>query len=402
MNVSNCLRHTVMKKAFSGLVLIALASAGFSTFAADKVKIGFVSTLSGPSSALGVDIRDGFQLAVKLNGGKLGGLPAEVLISDDQFKPDVARQLFERNIKRDKVDFMTGVVFSNIMLAALPEALENKVIYISPNAAPSSIAGKDCNPLFFAVSWPNDAYHEAAGALANQRDVKSVYLLAPNYQAGKDSLAGFKRIFKGQVAGENYTKLGQLDYAAELAEIRAAKPQVVYIFLPGGMGINFIKQFVSAGLGKETQLLLPGFSADQDVIGPVGPAMAGLFNTAHWSPDFNNPANIKFVAEFRKEYKRTPTLYASQGYDAALLINAALRDTKGNLADKEALRKALRSARFESVRGPFKFNNNQYPIQNYFVRVVGSDGQGGLVNKSFNEPILTNHGDAYSAQCPMR
>ena len=402
MNASNCLRHTALKKTFLGLALIALASVGVSTFAADKVKIGFVSTLSGPSSALGVDIRDGFQLAVKLNGGKLGGLPAEVLISDDQFKPDVARQLFERNIKRDKVDFMTGVVFSNIMLAALPEALDNKVIYISPNAAPSSMAGKDCNPLFFAVSWPNDAYHEAAGALANQRSVKSVYLLAPNYQAGKDSLAGFKRTFKGQVVGESYTKLGQLDYAAELAEIRAAKPQVLYIFLPGGMGINFIKQFVSAGLGKETQLLLPGFSADQDVIGPVGPSMAGLFNTAHWSPDFNNPANIKFVEEFRKEYKRIPTLYASQGYDAALLINAAVRDTKGNLADKEALRKALRSARFDSVRGPFKFNTNQYPIQNYFVRVVGSDGQGGLINKSFNEPILRNHGDAYSAQCAMR
>ena len=402
MNASNCLLHNALKKTLLGLALIALSSAGFSTFAADKVKIGFVSTLSGPSSALGVDIRDGFQLAVKLNGGKLGGLPAEVLISDDQFKPDVARQLFERNIKRDKVDFMTGVVFSNIMLAALPEALDNKVIYISPNAAPSSMAGKECNPLFFAVSWPNDAYHEAAGALANQRTLKSVFLLAPNYQAGKDSLAGFKRTFKGQIVGESYTKLGQLDYAAELAEIRAAKPQALYIFLPGGMGINFIKQFVSAGLGKETQLLLPGFSADQDVIGPVGPSMAGLFNTAHWSPDFTNPANIKFMAEFRKEYKRTPTLYASQGYDAALLINAAVRDVKGNLDDKEAVRKALRSARFDSVRGPFKFNNNQYPVQNYFVRVVGSDGQGGLINKSFAEPILRNHGDAYAEQCAMR
>ena len=229
-----------------------------------------------------------------------------------------------------------------------------------------------------------------------------MFLLAPNYQAGKDSLAGFKRTFKGQIVGESYTKLGQLDYAAELAEIRAAKPQALYIFLPGGMGINFIKQFVSAGLGKETQLLLPGFSADQDVIGPVGPSMAGLFNTAHWSPDFTNPANIKFMAEFRKEYKRTPTLYASQGYDAALLINAAVRDVKGNLDDKEAVRKALRSARFDSVRGPFKFNNNQYPVQNYFVRVVGSDGQGGLINKSFAEPILRNHGDAYAEQCAMR
>ncbi len=387
-------------------ILTALAAAallaGGAASAADKVKIGFVSTLSGPSSALGVDIRDGFQLAVKLNGGKLGGLPAEVIVSDDQFKPDVARGLFERNIKRDKVDFMTGVVFSNIMLAALPEALDNKTIYISPNAAPSSIAGKDCNPLFFAVSWPNDAYHEAAGAFANQRELKNAYLLAPNYQAGKDSLAGFKRTFKGQIAGETYTKLGQLDYAAELAEIRAAKPQALYIFLPGGMGINFIKQFVGAGLGKDIMLVLPGFSADQDVINPVGAAMAGLFNTAHWSPDFTNAANLKFVAEFQKEYKRVPTLYASQGYDAAQLISAAVRDVKGKLEDQEAVRKALRAARFESVRGAFKFNTNQYPIQNYYVRAVRSDGQGGLVNKSFSDPILKDHGDAYVQSCPMK
>ena len=386
--------------------VLALAAAlpllGAPAQAADKVKIGFVSTLSGPSSALGVDIRDGFLLAVKLNGGKLGNLPAEVIVSDDQFKPDVAKQQFEKDIKRDKVDFMTGVVFSNIMLAALPEALDNKVFYISPNAAPSSIAGKDCNPLFFAVSWPNDAYHEAAGQFANTRDLKSVYLVAPNYQAGKDSLAGFKRTFKGKIVGENYTKLGQLDYAAELAEIRAAKPQAVYIFLPGGMGINFIKQYVGAGLGKDTTLLLPGFSADQDVINPVGAAMAGLFNTAHWSPDFTNPANLKFMAEFQKEYKRVPTLYASQGYDAALLIDAAVRDVKGKLEDHDAVRKALKAAHFDSVRGPFKFNTNQYPIQNYYVRTVGSDGKGGLVNKSFNDPILKDHGDAYVQACAMK
>jgi branched-chain amino acid transport system substrate-binding protein len=388
-------------------MLVRMAVAAFAlaaaspSIAADKVKVGFVSTLSGPSAALGIDIRDGFLLAVKLNGGKLGGLPAEVLVSDDQFKPEVAKSLFERDVKRDKVDFMTGVVFSNIMLAALPEALDNKVIYISPNAAPSSIAGKDCNPLFFAVSWPNDAYHEAAGAFATQRGLKNAYLVAPNYQAGKDSLSGFKRTFKGQIVGENYTKLGQLDYAAELAEIRAAKPQAVYIFLPGGMGINFIKQFVGAGIGKDTMLLLPGFSADQDVIGPVGAAMAGLFNTAHWSPDFANAANQRFVAEFEKEYKRVPTLYASQGYDAAQLINAAVRDVKGKLEDQDAVRRALRAARFESVRGPFKFNANQYPVQNYYVRTVGSDGKGGLINKSFSDPILKDHGDAYVQQCPM-
>jgi branched-chain amino acid transport system substrate-binding protein len=380
----------------------ALTLAPLFAAAADKVKVGFVSTLSGPSAALGVDIRDGFLLAVKMNGGKLGGLPATVQIDDDQFKPDVAKQLFEKDIKRDHVDFMTGVVFSNIMLAALPEALDANTFYLSPNAAPSPMAGKDCNPLFFAVSWPNDAYHEAAGEFANQRGMKSVYLLAPNYQAGKDSLSGFKRTFKGQVVGENYTKLGQLDYAAELAEIRAAKPQVLYVFLPGGMGINFIKQFVGAGLGKDMTLLLPGFSADQDVIGPVGAAMSGLFNTAHWSPDFTNAANEKFVAAFRTEYGRTPTLYASQGYDTARLIDAAVRDVHGKLDDHEAMRKALKAAKFDSVRGAFRFNTNQYPIQNYYVRTVGSDGHGGLVNKSFSEPILKDHGDAYVQDCKMK
>jgi branched-chain amino acid transport system substrate-binding protein len=204
------------------------------------------------------------------------------------------------------------------------------------------------------------------------------------------------------VVGENYTKLGQLDYAAELAEIRAARPEAVYIFLPGGMGINFIKQYVGAGLGKDTTLLLPGFSADQDVIKPVGAAMAGLFNTAHWSPDFSNAANQKFMAEFQKEYGRIPTLYASQGYDAARLIDAAVRDAKGKVEDREAVRKALKAAHFESVRGPFRFNKNQYPIQNYYVRTVGSDGKGGLVNKSFNEPILRDHGDAYVQDCHMK
>ncbi len=384
---------------------LALASAlAFSgpALSADKVKVGFVSTLSGPSAALGVDIRDGFMLAVKLAGGKLGGLPAEVIIGDDQFKPDVARQLFEKNIKRDRVDFMTGVVFSNIMLAAASEAFDSKTFYVSPNAAPSPLAGKDCNPYFFAVSWPNDAYHEAAGQHATNRGYSSVYLLAPNYQAGKDSLAGFKRYFKGKVTAEVYTKLGQLDYSAELAEIRAARPQALYVFLPGGMGINFVKQFVAAGLSKDITLLVPGFGSDQDIIRPVGDAMLGIFDTAHWALDLPNEANRRFVAEFEKEYKRLPSVFASQGYDAALLISAAVRDVKGKIEDKEALRRALKAARFDSTRGEFKFNTNQFPIQNYYLRVVGKDASGRLVNKTLGEPIFRNHGDAYVQDCGMK
>ena len=385
-------------KLLAGVIAALLASAGH---AADRIKVGFISTLSGPSAAIGVDIRDGFQLAVKLNGGRLGALPADVLVGDDQFKPDVGRQLAEKNVRLDKVNFLTGMVFSNIMLASVPVAFENKIIYVSPNAAPSPFAGKQCNPYLFVASWPNDAYHEAAGQHATNRGYKNTYLIAPNYQAGKDSLTGFKRFYKGNVVAEVYTQLGQLDYSAELAQVRAAKPDALYIFLPGGMGINFIKQFVAAGLSKDVPLIVPGFGSDQDIIRPVGDAMLGLFDTAHWAPDFDNPASKKFVAAFEKEYKRIPTVFAAQGYDAALLIDAAVRDVKGKVEDVEAVRKAMKAARFESVRGAFKFNRNQMPIQNYYLRVVAKDGQGRIVNKTIGT-IFKDHGDAYVQECEMK
>ena len=369
--------------------------------AADKIKVGFISTLSGPSGAIGTDIRDAFMLAVKLNGNKMGGLPAEVIIGDDQFKPEVGKQLAEKNIKLDKVDFLTGIVFSNIMLASVPDAFAAKTYYISPNAAPSPLAGAQCNPYFFAASWPNDAYHEAAGQHATNKGYKNVYMIAPNYQAGKDSLAGFKRFYKGKIADEVYTKLGQIDYSAELAQVRAAKPDALYIFLPGGMGINFIKQFVAAGLSKEMRLITSGFAADEDVIRPVGDAMLGLFDTAHWALDLDNAANKKFVAEFEKEYKRLPSVYAAQGYDTAMLIDSAVRGVKGKIEDKEALGKAIKAAKFESVRGAFKFNTNHYPVQNYYLRVVGKDSQGRIVNKTIGT-VFKDRGDAYVQDCKMK
>jgi branched-chain amino acid transport system substrate-binding protein len=381
-------------------LFLAAAVAANGAHAADKLKIGFISTLSGPSAALGVDIRDAFLLAVKTNGGKLGGLPAEVLIGDDQFKPDVGRQLADKYVKLDKVNFLTGMVFSNIMLASVPVAFESKVIYVSPNAAPSPLAGAQCNPYFFVASWPNDAYHEAAGQHATNKGYKSAYLIAPNYQAGKDSLAGFKRFYKGQVVAEVYTQLGQLDYSAELAQVRAAKPAALYIFLPGGMGINFIKQFVASGMSQDIPLIVPGFGSDQDIIRPVGDAMLGLFDTAHWAIDLDNPANKKFVAAFEKEYKRLPSVFAAQGWDTAMLIDSAVRGVGGKVENVEAVRKAMKSAKFDSVRGAFKFNRNQYPIQNYYLRVVAKDAKGRLINKSIGT-IFKDHGDAYVQDCKM-
>src|SRR6267378_3328158 len=383
------------------IAFAAAMAAAVAAQAADKVKIGFISTLSGPNAAIGSDIRDGFNLAIKLNGGKLGGLPVEVLVGDDQLKPELAKQFAERFLRLEKVDFITGVVFSNIVLAVAPDAIASKVFFISPNAGPAQYTGAQCNPFFFAASWPSEAYSEAAGQYVTSKGIKTVVFLAPNYVGGQDAATGFKRYYKGKLVDEMYTKLGQLDYAAELSQIRAKQPEALYVFLPGGMGVNFIKQFVAAGMSKDMQLIVPLWGSDQDIIRAVGDPMLGLFSVGHWSIDFDNPANKRFVAEFEKEYKRLPTGYAASGYDTALLIDSAVRRVKGKLDNKDALRQALRAADFRSVRGEFKFGRNQFPVQNYYLQLVGKGGDGRLVHKTIGT-ILTKRGDAYVQDCKMK
>jgi branched-chain amino acid transport system substrate-binding protein len=360
-----------------------------------------LSTLSGPSAAIGIDIRDGFNLGIKHSGGKLGGLPAEIIIGDDQQNPDTGKQLTEKMIKRDKVDFFTGVVFTNVLLAVAPSVLESNTFLVTANAGPHIYAGEQCNPYFFSVAWQNDGVHEAAGKFVTDKGYKNVAVIAPNYPAGKDAIVGFKRFYKGAIAEEIYTKLGQLDYAVELAQIRTASPDAVYAFLPGGMGINFVKQFVAAGLNRQVAFVAPGFTADEDIIRAVGEPMLGVYNTSHWTHDLDNAANKKFVADFQKEYGRLPTVYASQGYDAAQFVDAAVRDVKGRIEDKDALRNAMRAAKFSSVRGDFKLNTNHFPIQTYYLRQVVKDSGGRITNKLVG-PVLKAQADAYVGACKMK
>ena len=386
-----------------GAAALVAFSAPLVANAANELKIGFLSTLSGPAGGIGIEIRDGFNLAVKLAGGKLGGLPTEVIFADDTLNPDTGRQLAERLLKRDRVNLVTGVVFSNVMLAAWPTIEEAKTFYIAPNATPTSITGKGCSPYFFSASWPNEAHHEAAGAFAQSKGFKTAYLIAPNYPAGKDALTGFKRTYKGQIINEHFVKLNQLDYSAELAQIRAAKADALYAFLPGGMGINFIKQFVASGLSNEVQLIVPGFVSDQDVVRAVGDPMLGMFDTSHWAYDLDNDANRKFVAEFQKEFKRLPSLFAEQGYTAALIIDQAVRDSKGKVEDVKAFRAALMKApeRAKTPRGPWKEAANGTPIQDYYVRALVKDREGRIVNRKI-ATILQAHQDFWLKDCSMK
>lgn len=381
--------------------LLALGTLANPVLAADKLKIGFLTTLSGPGGALGAEVRDGFQLGIAHKGQKLGGLPVELSVVDDQQNPQTGRQSVERFLKRDKVDLITGVVFSNVLLPVLPEILKSDIPYLSTNTGPRDYAGEKCNPNFFAMAWQNEDIPAAMGKFATEKGYKRVAMIAPNYPGGRESLDGFKRLYKGEVVEEIYTKLGQLDYAAELATLRQAKADAVFFFLPGGMGVNFIKQFDGAGLNKQMALLAPGFSADEDTIKAVGESITGVFNASQWAADLDNAPNKRFVADFVKTYGRTPTMYAAQAYDTALLIDSAVRKVGGKIEDAPALRAALKAADFASIRGSFRFNNNQFPIQNLYMREVVKDASGKVGNRTVGT-VLSAHTDPFAAQCPMK
>src|SRR5210317_63067 len=392
-------KGTTMKKLFMVLVLFVLLLPTVSQ-AIEPVKIGMVTTLSTKAGYLGEEVRDGFKLAIAQEEGKLGEVPVELLIEDDSRDPGKAKQIADRFVKRDNVKIMTGIIFSNVAIAVIPKVVRSEVLYISPNAGPSDLAGKGCNKNYFNVAYQNDNLDEVVGKYVNDAGFKNVYLLAPNYPAGKDHLAGFKRYYKGAIAGEVYTKLGQSDYAPEIAALRAAKPDGVFFFLPGGMGINFIKQFSQAGLNKTIPVFGPAFSFDERLLGAVGAAALGVKNGSQWTHDLDVPANRQFVAAFREAYGRTPTLYASQGYDAARLIGSALKSVEGDVSKLDALRAALRKADFESVRGNFAFAANQHPVQNLYIRELVEDGAGGYTNKTL-KTVFTAHSNAYVDACKM-
>ncbi|EFL87741.1 ABC transporter substrate-binding protein [Ahrensia sp. R2A130] len=381
-----------ISKLAAGAAALALMAASTLSAQAEPVKVGMITTLTGGGAGLGVDVRDGFMLAAK----QAGNSDLTVVVEDDQRKPDIAVQLADKMIQSEKVDILTGIIWSNLAMAVVPAATAQGKFYLSPNAGPSALAGAGCHQNYFNVAWQNDNLHEAAGAYSNDAGFKKTFILAPNYPAGKDALTGFKRFFKGEVASEIYTKLGQTDYAAEIAQIRASGADSVFFFLPGGMGIAFMKQY--AGSGVDKPLVGPAFSFDQGILQAVGEAALGVKNTSQWNKDIDNAANKAFVETFQAEYGRLPSLYASQGFDTANLILSAMAEA--DVKDADAFRTALKAAKFDSVRGKFSFNTNQHPIQDIYVREVVKEGDV-FTNKIISTGLIAR-GDAYAEQCALK
>lgn len=389
-----------MKSKFVTVLGIVGLCAALGANAADKVKVAFVSTLSGPQALLGKHQQDGFNLAVKELGGKFGGLPAEITSHDDQFKPDVARQIAERLVKKDQVDIVTGLLFSNVLLAMYNPLMDSKTILISANAGASQVAGKQCSPYFFSSAWQTDQAPGAVARYVDKTGVKRVFIIASNYQAGQDAANGFKRHFKGQVVQEIYPPLTQPDFSAEISQIAAAKPDAVFVFIAGSPAINFVKQYTASGLKKD----IPLFSAFT-VYGPyletMGEAALGSRSAAFWTPDFDNPASKRFVEAFRKEYGYVPSNSSAQAYEAAKIIDAAVTAVKGKVEDREALVKAIEQVKFDSVRGPFRFGKNHFPVQNFYATEVARLPDGKLIEAN-RGVVVTDDVDPYASECPMK
>src|SRR2546421_2099728 len=390
-----------MKTAFWLAGVTALALAAQPALAADTIKIGFVSTFSGPTAAIGNDMRNSFELALDHMGRKMGGLPVEVIYEDDGQKPDVGKQKTEKLIQSDKVDFIVGYIWSNVLLASLKTAVDSKTILISANAGPSQLAGELCSPYVFSTSWQNDQTPQAMGNYMNQKGVKSVYLIGPNYAAGKDMLAGVASTFKGQVVSQELTKWpDQLDFSAELSKARAAKPDAIFVFYPGAAGVQFLTQYAQAGLKGQIPLYT-AFTVDAITL-PLQKELAlGVPGAQQWVNDLPNDANKKFVADFRSKHKTYPSFYGAQSYDAALLVDSAVKAVGGNLTNKDAMRADLRKANYASVRGPYKYGNNHFPIQNFYLQDVVKDADGNLTLKT-GATIVKDSQDQFHDKCPMK
>jgi branched-chain amino acid transport system substrate-binding protein len=382
---------TLARLAVSALLCTAAAAHAATT-------IGLLAPLSGPQAVVGQDQADGFALALELLGGKLGGQPVTVVKEDDQLKPEIGQQIVRKFIDKDKVDAIVGLSFSNVLMGSLPRLVESGTVAIATNAGPSPLAGASCKANIFSVAWQNDGAAEAMGKFAQEKGVKRVYLMAPNYQAGKDMIAGFKRFYKGEVIDEVYTQVNQPDYSAELAQLQSAKPDAVFVFYPGGMGVNFVKQMSQAGLLPKTPLYSV-FTVDGTTLPSVRDAAAGTISGAMWDAALNTPENRKFVAAFEAKYKRTPSEYAATAFDAANLLDVALRKAGGDAKKLPAAVKAAGSE-FKSVRGAFRFGNNNMPVQSYYAFEAVKAG-GKLEIKHVGTP-LKDHVDAYSGQCPLK
>jgi branched-chain amino acid transport system substrate-binding protein len=390
------MRHTF--KAFA--VACALAFAG-SAVAQQKVKIGFITTLSGPGGIIGEHMKNSVELALDHLGRKVGGLDVEVIYGDDQQKPDVGKQVADEMVKKHQVNFVSGIIWSNVMLAVAPSVTGAGTFMIGTNAGPHDLAGKLCNEMFFTTSWQNDQTPEAMGQYMSEQGINDVYLMAPNYAAGKDMLTGFKRTFKGRIVGEVYTTVNQPDYQAELAQLRSKSPKAVMVFYPGGMGIQFLKQYSEAGLRGQFPVYSV-FTVDEISLPALKHAALGQYETRIWSPDLKNPANEKYVTDYRKKYGKMPSFYGAQSYDGIMLIDSAVRAVKGNLSDKKGMIAAMKKADFHSVRGKFAYGHNHFPIQNFYLlkAVAGPSGQEPVME--IQKTVFTNYKDSYEKECKMK
>lgn len=378
---------------------LAVTMFGGPARAADHIKLGYMVSLSGVFAIVGSEQQRGLTVALEELGNTLGGVPLTLYTVDDKGSPPEAVQVASKLIDQNKVDIVTGMMNSATTIATMKQYEDAGTFIISALAGPLQYAGKECHPNAFFVSFANDEWDTALGKYMTDKGVKSTYMMGADYQAGWEKLAGAKRTFKGTVTGPVFTPLNQLDFSAELAQVRAANAESVFAFYPGALGIAFLKQYAQSGL--KARIYSEDTMASELSFPAEGASALGVIQSTSWNAELDNPANKKFVAAFIKKYGRRPAIFAALQYDAMMLLNSAVAAVNGKIEDKAAFRAALRKADFQSIRGPFKFNTNHFPIQDIYVTEVEKDGQGGM-KLALKDTAARDWQDDYHQDCTMK
>jgi branched-chain amino acid transport system substrate-binding protein len=372
------------------LSVAALTIATSAVHAQEKVKVGFLLPYSGTFAALGVAIENGFKLYVAEKGGKLGGREVEYFKVDDESDPAKAIQNANRLVQRDKVDVLIGSVHSGVALAVTKVAKDNDVTLIVPNAGVGAITGALCAPNVFRSSYSAWQTAYSMGKVAATKGKKTAITVTWKYAAGDEQVAAFRQGFEeggGKVIKDLNVPFPNVEFQSILTEVASAKPEAVFGFFAGAGAVKFVQDFAGAGLNKSIALYGSGFLTD-GTLEAQGKSAQGLLTTLHYGDGLNTPRDNAFRLAYAKSFKMQPDVYAVQGYDAAQMYAAGLNAVGGDVKQKDALRKAIRSAKIDSPRGTFVLSKAGNPVQDFYLReVVGAENKVvGVAVKALADP----------------
>ncbi|MBC7953081.1 MAG: ABC transporter substrate-binding protein [Rhodospirillaceae bacterium] len=390
--------------AFLGLLVLPGAAHALPSGAGasdPSIVVGVVATLTGPGALAGQDLVDGFNLALKQLGGRFSNQEVRVVLADDKGSPDIARQQVKRLMDRERLDMVLTGVSAPSLATIIKPLVDARLFVLNLDQSPPALSGAECSQFLFSLAAPVDGLHEAMGQYLAAEHIRRVVVVGPQTGVTNDAVAALKRTFPGEVVAVLSPHPGAATFAPELDHIKQLKPDAIYSLLTGGMGGGFVRAWGASPLKGEIPLFPLWPAVERQMLPAMADAAQDMISIGTWGNDLDSIPNRRLNADFEMEFGRPPSTWAAQGYDAAFLVDSALKATNGKTSNEDALRTALRRADFISARGSFKFNTNQFPVLNYYLRKVSRDAKGRPTHE-MRGVVLKEWRDRQAHSCPMR